>query len=133
LDVAPTDHVAISNLLARYCMTQDLEDVDGWVDLFLPDARFEVFGRSFDGHEGLRRMMDAAPAGLHLGGLPVIEMVDRDLARTTRNLLFVDRSTGACRQAVYIDELCRTNDGWRISKCRCRFIVADGLSDRPAR
>jgi hypothetical protein len=26
----PHDHVAISNLLARYCLTLDLDDVDGW-------------------------------------------------------------------------------------------------------
>ena len=41
--------------------------------------------------------------------------------------------TGASRSAVYTDELHRTADGWRIAHCRCRFIVADGLADRPDR
>jgi hypothetical protein len=50
-----------------------------------------------------------------------------------RNLLFVDRRTGDSRSAVYTDELHRTPAGWRIAHCRCRFIVADGLSDRPDR
>ena len=127
----PEDHVAISALLARYCLTLDHDDVDGWVALFTPDASYRVYGRSFDGHEGLRRMMTGAPGGLHLGGPPVIDMLDDDHARTTRNLLFVERGQDEQRSAVYTDELVRTPDGWRIASCRCQFIVADGLRDRP--
>jgi hypothetical protein len=127
------DHVAITSLLARYCLTLDLGDVEGWVALFTPDACYEVYGRSFDGHAGLRVLLNAAPGGLHLGGPPSIEMIDRDRARTRRNLLFIDRASGASRSAVYTDELRRTDAGWRIARCRCRFIVRDGLADRPDR
>ncbi len=127
----PEDRGAISDLLARYCLTLDVDDVDGWVALFTADARFLVYGRSWDGHEGLRRMATAAPGGLHLGGPPVIDVVDDDHARTTRNLLFVERGGREQRSAVYTDELVRTADGWRIASCRCRFVTADGLSDRP--
>jgi hypothetical protein len=129
----PDDHVAISDLMARYCLTLDLDDVEGWVALFTPDATYQVYGRSFDGHDGLRKMLSGAPGGLHLGGPPVIDMIDRDHARTTRNLLFIERGNGVSRSAVYTDELRRTADGWRIAATRCRFIVDDGLSDRPAR
>jgi ketosteroid isomerase-like protein len=129
----PEDQVAISALLASYSLTLDADDVDAWVALFTPDARYEVYGRSFDGHVGLRRMLSGAPGGLHLGGPPLIEMTAPDRARTTRNLLFVERGTGALRSAVYTDELHRTADGWRIAHCRCRFIVAAGLADRPDR
>ncbi len=129
----PEDHVAIADLLARYCLALDADDVDRWVDLFLPDARYETYGRSFEGHDGLRRMIGEAPGGLHLGGPPVIEMTAPDRAKTTRNLLFVDRRTGESRSAVYTDELHRTAEGWRIARCRCRFLVADGLCDRPDR
>ncbi|CAO5249090.1 nuclear transport factor 2 family protein [Frankia sp. AgKG'84/4] len=130
---SPADQVAIGDLLARYCLTLDLDDVAGWVALFTPDASYLVYGRSFDGHDALRAMMTAAPGGLHLGGPPVIDMLGPDDARTTRNLLFVDRSDGVARHAVYTDELVRTAAGWRISRCRCQFITAEGLSDRPAR
>ncbi len=129
----PDDHVEISNLLARYCITLDLDDVEGWVALFTPDSSYEVYGRSWDGHEGLRKMMGGAPGGLHLGGPPVIEMTGPDRAKTTRNLLFVERKTGESRNAVYTDELHRTDEGWRIAHIRCQFIVADGMSDRPDR
>ena len=127
----PEDHAAIANLLARYCLALDTDDADGWIALFLPDARYEVYGRSFDGHDGLRRMIDGAPGGLHLGGPPVIEMAGPDRARTQRNLLFVDRVSGESRRAVYDDELARTASGWRIARTRCRFITAEGLRDRP--
>lgn len=130
---SPEDHVAISDLLARYCLTLDLDDVEGWVSLFTPEASYEVYGRVFSGHEGLRKMMGAAPGGLHLGGQAVIEMIGVDRARTTRNLLFVERAEGISRNAVYTDDLMRTPDGWRITTCRCQFITAGGLSDRPAR
>ena len=129
----PEDHVAISDLMARYCLTLDLDDVEGWVALFTHDASYEVYGRSFQGHDGLRKMLSGAPGGLHLGGPPVIEMIDRDHARTTRNLLFIERGADVSRSAVYNDELRRTGEGWRIAATRCRFIVADGLRDRPAR
>ncbi|WP_426573999.1 nuclear transport factor 2 family protein [Aquihabitans sp. McL0605] len=131
--IDPADDAEIRNLLARYCLALDLDDVDAWVALFTPDASYHVYGRAFEGHDGLRRMMAGAPGGLHLGGPPVVVRVDGDRAITQQNLLFVERGTGAMRSAVYDDELVRTPDGWRIASRRCRFIVADGLADRPDR
>ena len=128
---SPEDHVEITNLLARYCLTLDVDDVEGWVQLFTPDAQYVVFGRTWDGPDGLRKMMRGAPRGLHLGGPPVIDVVGPDEARTTQNLLFVEAQSGILRRSVYTDELRRTTEGWRIFKRRCQFIVADGLSDRP--
>jgi hypothetical protein len=129
--VSPEDDAAIRDLLARYCRCLDLDDVEGWVALFTTDATYHVYGRAFEGHDGLRAMMRGAPGGLHLGGPPVVEGVDADHATTWQNLLFVERGTGQMRSAVYDDELVRTPDGWRIASRRCRFIVADGLADRP--
>jgi SnoaL-like domain len=125
------EHAAISNLLARYCISLDRDDIDTWVSLFTEDGTFEVYGRSFEGHQGLRTMMGAAPKGLHLGGPPVVELVDANHARTEQNLLFIDRASGVSRSAVYTDSVVQTDDGWRIRKRTCQFIVPDGLSDRP--
>ena len=130
---SPEDHIAITQLLARYCLSLDVDDVEAWVALFTPDGSFEVYGRSWDGHDGLRQMATAAPGGLHLGGPPVIEMIDADHATTKQNLLFVDSSDESARHSVYTDELVRTDAGWRIKKRRTRFITAEGLSDRPPR
>jgi 3-phenylpropionate/cinnamic acid dioxygenase small subunit len=132
MNPTPEDHVAITNLLARYCLYLDHDDVEGWVSLFTPDGVFEVYGRSFDGHQGLRAMAQAAPGGLHLGGPPVVDMVEAQAARSQQNLLFVNREDGSSRSAIYDDHLVKTPEGWRIAKRRCRFVVADGLSDRPS-
>jgi 3-phenylpropionate/cinnamic acid dioxygenase small subunit len=125
------DHAEIRNLLGRYCLLLDHDDVEGWVGLFTPDATFDVYGRTFEGHDGLRRMLSGAPGGLHLGGAVAIDMVGDDHARAQQNLLFIDRTNGESRSAVYYDELARTGSGWRIAARRCRFIVAAGMSDRP--
>ena len=130
-DPTGEEYAAIANLLAHYCLSLDYDDTDTWVSLFTEDGSFEVYGRTFDGRVGLRRMMDAAPKGLHLGGPPLVRMHDADRAQTEQNLLFIDRESGDARSAVYRDEVVRTEEGWKIRKRSCRFIVADGLSDRP--
>ena len=133
MTLTPEDDAEIRNLLARYCLTLDLDDVEGWVALFTEDARYQVYGRTFEGHVGLRTMMSAAPGGLHLGGPPVTRRIDDDHATARHNLLFVERRSGEMRSAVYDHELRRTAAGWQIASIRCRFIVADGLADRPDR
>lgn len=131
MPISPEDDTEIRDLLARYCLYLDLEDVEAWVDLFTPDASYHVYGRVFSGHAGLRRMASGAPGGLHLGGPPVIDRIDDNHAATLQNLLFVERGTTVFRSAVYRDELVRTDGGWRIATRRCRFITEDGLTDRP--
>jgi hypothetical protein len=130
-DPTGNEHAAITNLLARYCISLDHDDIEIWVSLFTEDGSFEVYGRSFAGHEGLRKMMTAAPKGLHLGGPPLIRMHDADKAETEQNLLFIDRQSGVSRSAVYRDDVVRTAEGWKIRRRTCWFIVADGLRDRP--
>jgi SnoaL-like domain len=124
------DHTQIRNLLARYCVLLDLDDFDGWVRLFTSDAVYQVYGREWVGHDGLKAMVTAAPGGLHLGG-PVAIDVDGDRATTIRNLLFIQRGESDMRSAVYDEDLVRTPNGWRIARCRCRFHGPDGLADRP--
>jgi 3-phenylpropionate/cinnamic acid dioxygenase small subunit len=130
-DPTGEEHAAITNLLARYCLSLDHDNVETWVSLFTEDGSFAVYGRTFEGHDGLRQMMAAAPKGLHLGGTPLVQMHDADSAQTEQNLLFIDRESGVSRSAVYRDDVVRTEEGWRIRKRTCWFIVADGLSDRP--
>jgi 3-phenylpropionate/cinnamic acid dioxygenase small subunit len=128
----PDEHVEIVDLLARYCLALDRHDLDAWVSLFTDDAQYSAFGRTFDGHAGLRAMMEGAPRGLHLGGLPLIA-VDGDSASVIQNALFVDAVTHESRLAVYTDELVRAAHGWRFRSRRCQFIAADGLRDLPPR
>ncbi|MDA8047584.1 MAG: nuclear transport factor 2 family protein [Actinomycetota bacterium] len=127
----PGDYTAIANLLAEYCLALDHDEVDRCVALFTEDGAFEVYGRTWEGHDRLRKMMAAAPGGLHLGGPPFVESVEDDVAHTRQNLLFIERSGRELRRTLYTDELCRTAQGWRIRKRRCQFITAEGVQDRP--
>ena len=129
--LTPEDDAEIRNLLAAYCLCLDLDDSEGWVALFAEDATYHVDGQTFEGHDGLRRMLSGAPGGLHLGGPPWIEGLGPGQARTRQNLLFVERASGTTRSAVYEDELVKTHEGWRIASRRCRFIVPTGLADHP--
>jgi uncharacterized protein (TIGR02246 family) len=129
---APEDQAEIIDLLARYCLALDRHDLDAWVSLFTDDAEYVAFGRTFDGPAGLRAMMEGAPRGLHLGGLPLVS-VDGNTASVIQNALFVDAATHESRAVMYTDELVRAEHGWRFRSRRCQFMVADGLSDRPAR
>jgi len=128
---SPADYVSINGLLARYCVTLDLNDIDGWLDLFTADASYDVDGRTYQGRERIRRLVGTVPHGLHLSGPPVIETNGPDWARTTRNTLFVNRHSGVLRHAFYVDDLVRTDGGWRIASCRCRFVTSHGIADWP--
>lgn len=127
----PADDLAeINELLARYSNRLDRSDHFGWVDLFTADGRFEVYGRSFDGHDGLLRMAEGAPPGLHLTSAPLIEL-DGEGASVQQSFLFVDQVTHDTRIGWYDDQLVRTSVGWRFRIRRSTFLTPDGPSDRP--
>jgi hypothetical protein len=124
------DHIEITALAARYGALLDRDRIDEWLELFTPDAAFHVYGRSFDGHAGLRKMAEGAPGGIHMGGLPVIT-VDTDTAQVGQSFVFVDRATHETRIGWYDDELVRVDGRWLIQTRRCTFATPDGPSDRP--
>ena len=44
---ATNDRTEIVNLLARYCLTLDHHDIEGWVSLFTPEAHYVVYGLGY--------------------------------------------------------------------------------------
>jgi uncharacterized protein (TIGR02246 family) len=126
------DQTAIRDLIAAYALALDAGDADGCVELFTDDAQFLVYGRSFDGHEGIGKMFRDAPRGLHLTGVSRID-VRGDTATACSQVLFVRAGSLQLRPALYDDEMVRvTEDGqWRFQRRRCRFITSRGLSDSP--
>jgi uncharacterized protein (TIGR02246 family) len=126
-----TDRDAIHDLLAAYALTLDADDIDGCLALFTDDAQFAVFGRTFCGRDGLRKMLSRAPRGIHLTGMLLAE-IDGDTATARAQVLFVEAGTHELRPALYDDELTKVNGQWRFRRRRARFITADGLGDNPA-
>jgi ketosteroid isomerase-like protein len=124
------DQEAIRELLTEYALTLDAGDIDACVVLFTADAQFQVYGRSFAGHDGIRKMFSDAPRGLHLTGASRIDV--RDNTATARSqVLFVRAGSLQLRPALYDDELVRHGGWWRFRSRRCRFITSSGLSDSP--
>lgn len=124
------DIASITELLALYTNRLDRNDHRGWAELFTSDGRFEVYGRAFEGTEGLVAMSEAAPHGLHLSGAPVINL-DGDHASVQQSFLFVDQVTRDTRIGFYDDQLARTPNGWRFTVRRSTFLTPQGASDRP--
>jgi uncharacterized protein (TIGR02246 family) len=128
-----TDTAAVRELIAAYALALDAGDVEGCVQLFTPDAQFFVYGRSFDGQDGIRKMFQDAPRGLHLTGVSRID-VRGDTATARSQVLFVRAVDLHLRPALYDDELVRqgTEGGqWRFQRRRCQFVTSRGLSDSP--
>ena len=125
------DRAAIHELIAAYALALDAGDIDGCLALFVPDAEFRVYGRVFAGAgDGIRKMFQDAPRGLHLTGVSRID-VDGDTATARSQALFVRAGDLHLRPALYDDELVRADGRWRFVRRRCQFVTSRGLSDSP--
>lgn len=129
-DYRGDDDRAIRDLLARYALALDTDDLDRCLDLFTADGEFVVFGREFTGREEIRAMFESAPRGLHLTGVSSVE-VSGDAATARSQVLLVEAGTTHLRPALFDDELSRDGRRWRFRRRRCRFITSAGLGDRP--
>ena len=121
---------AIRELIAAYALALDAGDVDECLALFTADAEFRVYGRAFDGHDGIGKMFRDAPRGLHLTGISRID-VRGDSATARSQVLFVRAGSVQLRPALYDDEFVRHDGRWLFRRRRCRFITSHGLSDSP--
>jgi uncharacterized protein (TIGR02246 family) len=125
-----TDSTAIRELIAVYALALDAGDIEECVQLFTANAQFLVYGRSFDGHDGIRQMFQDAPRGLHLTGVSRID-VRGDTATARSQVLFVRAVDLHQRLALYDDEFVTEGEKWRFQRRRCQFVTSGGLSDSP--
>jgi hypothetical protein len=122
--------LAIRDLLARYALALDADDIDRCLRLFTDDAEFVVFGRAFSGRDEIRAMFESAPRGLHLTGVSSID-ISGNAATARSQVLLVEAGTLRLRPALFDDELSHDGQRWRFRRRQCRFITGSGLGDRP--
>ena len=137
------DRLAIIETIARYSHAWGEGDTDGWIDVFTPDAVFEVSGRGSSGphirHEG-RDALYAWAKGRHAsrgdneGIRPmntgtVFEELSDTTART-RTMLVQTQLAGDQRRGpalnvsgIYTDDWRKTPDGWRLAHRRLQLDV----------
>ncbi|MFC8043897.1 nuclear transport factor 2 family protein [Nocardia sp. NPDC057353] len=121
------DLLEIQQTLARYAVTITKGDIEGLLAVFTPDGSYSAFGDTYT-LDLFPDLVAAAPKGLFLTGLPVLE-IDGDTAEGTQPLCFIDQSTHDMRIGYYTDALVRTADGWRIKTRRMTFIRRSGDHD----
>ena len=121
------DLMEICQLLARYAVTITMGDIDGLVAVFTPDGSYSAFGDTYPLEE-FPALVAAAPKGLFLTGMPVIEL-SGDTGTGTQPLCFVDHATHELRIGYYNDTYRRTGDGWRLRTRAMTFIRRSGAHD----
>ena len=128
------DRARIIELTARYNRCFDDGDVEGFAGTFTDDGVMEVTGSfSASGREALADMCRHTPWGtMHVTTSNTVEL-HGDHAIQNVTLLVVSRpvSKGDVPKLVgtgrYLDELTRTDDGWRFQK---RSATLDGWNDK---
>ena len=128
------DRAKIIELTARYNRCFDDGDAEGFAGTFTDDGVMEVTGSfSASGREALADMCRHTPWGtMHVTTSNTVE-VHGDHAIQNVTLLVVSRpvSKGDVPKLVgtgrYLDELTRTDDGWRFQK---RSATLDGWNDK---
>ncbi len=121
------DVIALQQLLAKYAVTITQGDIDGLVSVFTPDGTYSAFGEAF-ALKDFPRLVGAAPKGLFLTGLPLLE-VSGDTGTGTQPLCFIEHASHDLRIGYYNDTYARTADGWRLRTRAMTFIRRSGVHD----
>jgi ketosteroid isomerase-like protein len=137
------ERFAIREVLERYMRVNDDGDIDSALDLFDEDARYQVVGRIFRGHEEIKAFWLSVgwstgfvpwtepgrelvqPRSSHISSNPIID-VQGDVATAESDFLVVDRGEDGRAKLVlvgrYRDRLGKGADG------RWRFVARTGVS-----
>jgi 3-phenylpropionate/cinnamic acid dioxygenase small subunit len=111
-----SDRDHIQELLAQYSLLLEEEGAfESWLQLFTEDAHFQIFGQNLHGRSDIANMLSAAPHGVHLMGLPAIE-VDGERANSTVNFVFFPHEGDDRTMGWYFDSYILDDGSWRISK-----------------
>lgn len=114
------DRLAIREVLDEYCLRLEVNDFEEWLDLFTPDAEYQVFRRSLHGRQEISDMLRNAPHGVHVGGAVRITL-DGDSAEVVQNYLFRGDDPSTSNNGWYFRTLVRTDEGWKISFTRVKL------------
>lgn len=118
-----SDYVAIRQLNATYNRYADLADGKSYSSLFTEDAEFNIVGEGiYVGREQIAARCNATTTAVHVTTEPELD-INGDIAQQrVRMLTVLQDGNGARNEFVasgwYIDELKRTEEGWRYHRRR---------------
>ena len=121
------DVIELQQLLARYAVGMTRDDVESVMEVFTPDGTYSAFGDTYPLAD-FPTLVAAAPKGLFLVGLPVLELAG-DRGTGQQPLCFVDQRTHDMRIGYYTDTYRRTDQGWRLETRSMPFLRKSGAQD----
>jgi uncharacterized protein (TIGR02246 family) len=121
------DEVAVRNVVARAALFADGPDVDAYVDLFTPDAAWEMPGAPRKGHAEIRAGSEERRSTGQIGPGSNTRHVVSTVAVTVEGdgavadsywQFYVDTASAPRLQLMgsYRDELVRTPAGWKLAR-----------------
>ncbi len=124
----------IHELCARYTLTIDRHDIDGWVDCFTEDGVFGFGDHALKGREKIATYgrVHARIGSRHLNTSLVFELdASGERARGESTTVVVFMTPEGYRVAFlgrYEDEVVKIDGEWRFAR---RWVVADEVPDDP--
>ena len=118
-----SDYVAIRQLNATYNRYADLADGKSYSSLFTEDAEFNIVGEGIDvGREQIAARCNATTTAVHVTTEPELDISGDIALQRVRMLTVLQDGNGTRNEFVasgwYIDELKRTEEGWRYHRRR---------------
>jgi 3-phenylpropionate/cinnamic acid dioxygenase small subunit len=124
---AAEDELAVRNLIAKVARRADGDDVDAYVELFTPDARWEMPGATRIGHDDIRAGSIARRESGQIGPgaasrhvvTTIVVTLDGDTADAESTFqFFVDTTTTPTLSMIgtYQDHFVRTDAGWKLAR-----------------
>jgi hypothetical protein len=129
------EKLAIQELCARYCLTIDAQNSDGWADCFTPDGGFEFDGWVIRGRAALREYAEVHARVMRCRHMTVNLLYDvHGEEAVGRAATVVTLATNGgykiLGQGLYEDRLVKREGNWRIDY---RKLKTDRLVSNPAK
>jgi hypothetical protein len=126
-----SDYLSIRNLSAQYDYFADHGEARQYAELFVEDGEFDIVGHGvYRGRAELAGLIEAGRSNtwskrVHITADPLLE-IDGDNARQRSRVITCVRATdGTSNDFVntgwFVDELRRTDDGWRFVSRRAEI------------
>jgi len=118
-----SDYVAIRQLNATYNRYGNLADGKSYSSLFTEDAEFNIVGEGiYVGREQIAARCNATTTAVHVTTEPELDISGDIAQQRVRMLTVLQDGNGTRNEFVasgwYIDELKRTEEGWRYHRRR---------------
>lgn len=121
------DIIEIQQVLAKYAVGMSQDDIEIVMEVFTDDGWYSAFGDRYLVAD-FPRLVEAAPKGLFMTGLPLIE-IEGDTGTGTQPLCMVIQSDHSMRIGYYRDTYRRTDRGWRLATRQMTFMRKSGVHD----